>query len=76
MASRTFVVEEIHCGACETALRKALTRVGGVQEVAADSATNQVSVRFDESRTSDREIAERLTAVGYPIVPDQATEGS
>jgi Cu+-exporting ATPase len=68
MASSTFVVEQIHCGACETAIRKALTRLDGVQEVAADSATNQVTVRFDESQTSGDAIAERLTTAGYPVV--------
>jgi Cu+-exporting ATPase len=68
MASSTFAVEQIHCGACETAIRKALTRLDGVQEVTTDSMTNQVSVRFDESRTSDGEIAERLATAGYPVV--------
>jgi Cu+-exporting ATPase len=68
MASSTFVVEQIHCGACEAAIQKALTRMEGVQEVAADSATNKVSVRFDESQTSDDAIAERLATAGYPVV--------
>jgi Cu+-exporting ATPase len=68
MASSTFVVEQIHCGACEAAIQKALTRMDGVQEVAADSATNQVSVRLDESQTSDGEIAERLATAGYPVL--------
>jgi copper chaperone CopZ len=68
MATRTFVVEEIHCGGCEMAIRKALTRIDGVREVTADSATNQVSVSFDESQASDQEIGERLTTAGYPIV--------
>jgi Cd2+/Zn2+-exporting ATPase len=68
MASSTFVVEQIHCGACETAITKSLTRLDGVHKVAADAATNQVSVRFDDSQTSDDEIAERLAAAGYPVV--------
>jgi Cu+-exporting ATPase len=68
MASATFVVEDIHCGACETAIRKALTRMDGVQEVAADATTNQVSVRFDDSQTSDGAIADRLATAGYPVV--------
>jgi copper chaperone CopZ len=68
MATRTFVVEEIHCGACEMAVRKAVTRIEGVRDVTADAATNQVSVRFNESETSDREIGERLTAAGYRVV--------
>jgi copper chaperone CopZ len=68
MTTRTFVVEEIHCGGCETAIRKALTRTDGVRDVTPDAATNQVSVSFDESRTSDQEIGERLAAAGYAVV--------
>ena len=68
MASSTFVVEEIHCGACEVAIRKALTRLDGVREVGPDAASNRVSVVFDETQISDQVIAERLTAAGYPVV--------
>jgi Cu+-exporting ATPase len=68
MASQTFVVEQIHCGGCEMAIRKALTRMDGVREVTPDAATNQVSVGFDESRTTDEEIGKRLTAAGFTVV--------
>jgi copper chaperone CopZ len=68
MTISTFVIDEIHCGACETAIGKALTRMDGVQEVAAESTTNRVSVRFDESKTSDDAIAQRLATAGYPVV--------
>lgn len=68
MATRTFVVEEIHCGACEGAIRKALTRLEGVRDVVPDSATNRVTVEFDESQLVDDEIADRLALAGYPVV--------
>jgi Cu+-exporting ATPase len=68
MASSTFTVEEIHCGACETAIRKALTRLDGVRDVSPDAASNRVSVVFDESQTTDEKISERLAAAGYPVV--------
>lgn len=69
MASCTFVVEEIHCGACETAIRKALTRLDGVRDVGPDAASNRVSVIFDEARTTEEAIAERLATAGYPVIP-------
>ena len=68
MATRTFVVEEIHCGACEGAVRKALARLDGVQDVAPDSATNQITVEFDDSQVGDDAIADRLALAGYPVV--------
>ncbi|MEE1649863.1 heavy-metal-associated domain-containing protein [Brachybacterium sp. J144] len=68
MTTQTFRVEDIHCGGCENAIRKALTRLGGVRDVAPDSATNQVRVDFDSSQTSTAAIAERLAAAGYPVI--------
>ena len=68
MGTHTFRVEDIHCGGCESAIRKALTRLGGVSDVAPDSVTNQVTVRYDESQTSTEQIAERLATAGYPVL--------
>lgn len=68
MATRTFSVEEIHCGACETAIRNALTRLGGVRSVSPDAATNRVTVDFDETEVEDDAVMERLALAGYPVV--------
>lgn len=68
MASSTFLVEDIHCGACEVAIRKALTRLDGVRDVGPDAASNRVSVVYDETQVSEEVIAQRLAAAGYPVV--------
>ena len=68
MAQQTFVVQEIHCGACEKAIRKSLSRMDGVRNVEAEAESNRVSVNYDETATTDREIAERLATAGYPVV--------
>lgn len=67
MASKTFTVEQIHCEACENAIRKALGRVDGVNDAKPDAATNQVTVVFDEARVGLDTIAERMAAAGYPV---------
>ena len=69
MVSEIFTVEQIHCAACETAIRKTLTRMDGVRDVDADSASNQVRVRFDETAVGVGQIVERLSAAGYPVRP-------
>jgi copper chaperone CopZ len=66
MASETFTVEQIHCGACEAAISKALTRVDGVRQVEADAASNRVSVVFDA--VGVEQITARLADAGYPVV--------
>lgn len=68
MAQHTFTVETIHCGACETAIRKSLSRVDGVRHVEPDAATNQVTVVFDEQLLDLDRLAGRLDASGYPVL--------
>ncbi len=68
MASETFTVEQIHCGACEAAIGKALTRVEGVRQVEADAASNRVRVLFDENAVGVDQLAARLGKAGYPVI--------
>jgi copper chaperone CopZ len=68
MAQHTFAVQEIHCEACENAIRKSLTRMDGIRTVDPDSSTNQVAVVFDETATDEQSIAERLATAGYPVI--------
>jgi copper chaperone CopZ len=68
MASETFTVEQIHCGACEAAIGKALTRVEGVRQVEADAASNRVRVLFDENAVGVDQLAARLGEAGYPVI--------
>jgi copper chaperone CopZ len=68
MAQQAFQVQEIHCGACEDAIRKSLSRLDGVRVIEADAATNRVDVIYDETATDPGAIAERLATAGYPVV--------
>jgi copper chaperone CopZ len=68
MAQQSFQVQEIHCGACEDAIRKSLSRMDGVRVIEPDSATNRVEVVYDETQTDEAAIAERLATAGYPVV--------
>lgn len=67
MAQHTFAVQEIHCQACENAIRKSLSRMDGIRTVEPNSSTNQVGVVYDETATDEQSIAERLAAAGYPV---------
>ncbi len=40
----------------------------GVRNVEPEAETNRVSVNYDETSTSEQEIAERLATAGYPVV--------
>jgi copper chaperone CopZ len=69
MAQQSFQVQEIHCGACEAAIRKSLSRMDGVRIVQPDAATNRVEVVYDDdAATGPGAIAERLATAVYPVV--------
>lgn len=68
MAQHTFTVATIHCGACENAIRKSLSRVDGVRQVEPDAATSKVTVVFDEHLLDPDRLAGRLEAAGYPVL--------
>jgi copper chaperone CopZ len=67
MTQHTFAVQEIHCEACENAIRKSLSRLDGIRTVEPDASTNQVAVVYDEGATDKQAIAERLATAGYPV---------
>lgn len=68
MASKTFKVEDIHCGSCENTIREALGGLEGVTTVEPVAATNEVTVVFDEAALDAAGLAERLNEAGYPVV--------
>lgn len=69
MPQHTFRVSDIHCGACEAAIAKSLSRLDGVAAVRPDAASNQVEVTYRDGETDPARIAERLADAGYPVVP-------
>lgn len=57
------------CGGCETAVKKALARVDGVQDVSASHAANLVGVTYDAEKVTRAILKERIEALGYGVAP-------
>ena len=68
MTTTTFKVAEIHCANCENTIKTALTKLPGVAVVVPSSSTNDVKVSFDETKTSEQQLRERLDEVGFAPV--------
>ncbi len=64
--SRTFSVENMTCAACPITVRKAMSRIEGVQNVAVDFDAKTVTVVFDAVLTDSSAIAEASTSIGFP----------
>ena len=59
---------DISCGHCIESIRKAVTKLAGVEFVGGDPASKQVSLRFDESRVKLEDIEQAMEDEGYPVV--------
>lgn len=68
MAQHTFTVSDIHCDACENAIRKSLSRLDGVRDVRPDAVSNRVAVSYDDAVADLSTIAARLEVAGYPVM--------
>jgi copper chaperone CopZ len=67
MIARTYRVESIHCAGCESAIRQTIGSINGVVDVRPDQHTNEVSVRFDETKASEEAVAGALADAGFPV---------
>ena len=66
---KTFKIEGMHCNSCAMLIEKELKE--DVNHVSASYAKEQAEVDFDENKISEREIKERIEALGYEIVENE-----
>ncbi|MDE1897503.1 MAG: mercury resistance system periplasmic binding protein MerP [Xanthomonadaceae bacterium] len=64
--SVTLSVPGMTCGACPITVRTALDRVPGVKHVAIAEAARQVTVTFDDARTTPAALTRATRDAGYP----------
>lgn len=57
------------CNACEQRIEKALARVGGVTQSAADHRAARVRVMFDPAHTSEGAVRSCIERAGYTVGP-------
>jgi copper chaperone CopZ len=62
-------VSGMSCGACEQRIEKALTRLEGVVQSAADHRAARVRVMFDPADTSERAVRSCIERAGYIVAP-------
>lgn len=62
----TLAVPGMTCGACPITVRTALDRVPGVEHVAVAVAKRQVTVTFDDAKTTAAALTRATRDAGYP----------
>lgn len=68
MQELALTAPDISCDHCIASIRKAVTRLAGVEFVGGDPTRKQISLRFDESRVKLEDIEQAMEDEGYPVV--------
>jgi copper chaperone len=68
MQQLTLTAPDISCDHCIMSIRRAVSKLAGVEFVGGDPTRKQVSVRFDESRVKLEDIEQAMEEEGYPVV--------
>ena len=56
----------IHCDGCAQSIKRSLSRLSGVQDVAVDVENKNVTAHYEADTTSAQAIHDRLTQAGFP----------
>ena len=68
MTTVVLTVPDISCDHCVRTVTETLTALDGVERVAADIATKQVKVEYDETSADLAQLQEALAEEDYPVV--------
>jgi copper chaperone CopZ len=60
-------VEGMHCSDCENSVAKGVNELAGIESVKASFADSVAVVRFDKTKTTQAEIAEKIEKRGYTV---------
>ncbi len=72
-ASQTslYTVENMTCATCPITVKKAMSRVDGVESIEIDFESKIATVIYDPTRAKPQDIADASTSVGFPATAVQ-----
>jgi copper chaperone CopZ len=65
MQKESFEVQKVKCDGCATTIRDGLLKLPGIDTVEVEVSTGHVTVQGNQ--LSRDELADKLTALGYPL---------
>jgi copper chaperone len=75
MQTETMNVTGMQCGGCSNKISLALKEAVGIEDVQVSLASGEVTVRYDEGRTSPTKLREIVTATGFGVDGTAPTNG-
>lgn len=71
MTDKSFAIEGMNCASCAAHVEKATAKVDGISFASVNLATERLTVRFDDKRTSPDQIIDAVTRAGYTAIDDE-----
>ncbi|WP_414839549.1 heavy metal translocating P-type ATPase [Carnobacterium sp. TMP28] len=65
MSNKTFTIDGMHCASCAQTVEKAVKKLPGVQSSTVNLATEKLTVDFDQSKITDKDILSAVADAGY-----------
>ncbi|SEL13234.1 Cu+-exporting ATPase [Carnobacterium iners] len=65
MKNKTFTIEGMHCASCAQTIEKAVKKLPGVQNSTVNLATEKLTVDYDQSKITDKDILSAVADAGY-----------
>lgn len=74
MESISVPVKGMHCASCATTIKKALSKVDGVQNCEVNIATEKANIEFDPSKTNIDSLSKKIEPYGYTLINTHPSE--
>jgi Cu+-exporting ATPase len=71
MTDKSFAIEGMNCASCAAHVEKAAAKVEGISFASVNLATERLTVKFDDKRTSPDQIMDAVTRAGYRAIDDE-----
>lgn len=71
MTDKSFAIEGMNCASCAAHVEKATAKMEGISFANVNLATERLTVKFDEKRTSMDQIMEAVSRAGYKAIDDE-----
>jgi copper chaperone CopZ len=69
MEQLILTVTGMTCGGCENAVKRAVSRLDGVNQVAASHSENRVIVDYDATKVDRARVTDAIAKAGYQVQP-------
>lgn len=69
---KTFQIQNLKCGGCESTILNALLKINGVQNIAIHPEESSITLTYNNEDVYEN-VRAKLSKIGYPVIGDENT---